>query len=205
MLSLNATLAQAFIRSQPWHGSLSAEQQARLLGRLNFVKGAKGDCLLAAGCSDDSDTADDTSGTTRAEHAIIASVRYFIARSPFSSVSTNEVPRRGLRVPTPPRIVTKVPSDAPCRARCPDMGRPVRGPDGYAPATIHDVRSTVGDGERSIGSGLLLRHLRHLLTAADLDVWLVGRTRTCHLVHENGTALLTGVAIPSSARHDVPP
>ena len=51
MLSLNATLAQAFIRSQPWHGSLSAEQQARLLGRLNFVKGAKGDCLLAAGTS----------------------------------------------------------------------------------------------------------------------------------------------------------
>ncbi|HWS05412.1 MAG TPA: Crp/Fnr family transcriptional regulator [Burkholderiaceae bacterium] len=49
MLSPNATLAQAFIRSQPWHGSLSAEQQTRLLGRLSFVKGAKGDCLLAAG------------------------------------------------------------------------------------------------------------------------------------------------------------
>ncbi len=47
MLSPNATLAQAFIRNQPWHGALSAEQQSRLLERLTFVKGDKGDCLLA--------------------------------------------------------------------------------------------------------------------------------------------------------------
>ena len=51
MLTPAATVAQTFIRNQPWHASLTPGQQARLMEQLTFVKGEKGDCLLPAGAT----------------------------------------------------------------------------------------------------------------------------------------------------------
>jgi CRP/FNR family cyclic AMP-dependent transcriptional regulator len=49
MLTSPATLAAAFIQSQPWHGSLPSVQQADLLDHLSLIRGEKGDCLLPEG------------------------------------------------------------------------------------------------------------------------------------------------------------
>jgi len=51
MLTSPATLAAAFIRSQPWHATLASGLQADILGHLTLIKGEKGDCLLPAGAA----------------------------------------------------------------------------------------------------------------------------------------------------------